>query len=70
MAGKARRKVTMMMRRWGSYPNGLVYASGRDAVMVEYWATPSYGAQTILLSRADARLLAKRINEYLDGTVK
>ena len=58
-----------MRRDFASYPNGYVNTADGDLIQVVYFERPSY-PQTLTLSRKDARLLAKRINQCLDGTVK
>lgn len=49
------------------YPNGYVNTGPDDEIRVTYFLHPG-DAQTFFLSRKDARLLAKRINECLDET--
>lgn len=61
--------TTWFMRQVSVYPNGYVTTHEGDLVGVYYF--DSFGdAQTILLRRRDARLLAKRINQCLDDTRK
>lgn len=58
-----------MRRDVGSYPNGYVHTLEGELVSVTYFERPGY-AQSLILSRKDARLLAKRINQCLDGSVR
>lgn len=51
------------------YPNAYVNTGQDDEIRVTYFLHEN-DAQTFFLSRRDARLLAKRINECLDATVK
>jgi len=62
---------TSWLLRWPptEYPNGYVLTSEDDEIRVTYFEHEQ-DAQTIWLSRKDARLLAKRINQCLDATVK
>lgn len=59
---------------WGLRPKGNVgYVRTAGAEAIQIVAAPlgrdlSFGAQVIEISRKDARLLAKRINQCLDGT--
>jgi hypothetical protein len=49
------------------YPNGYVSTSEGDEIRVTYFMREDY-PQTIFMTRRDARLIAKRINECLDRT--
>lgn len=53
----------------GAYPNGYVRTAIDDCIQVAYFERAGY-PQSLILNRRDARLLAKRINQCLDGTVK
>jgi hypothetical protein len=62
---------TSWFLRWpvSEYPNGYVLTTYEDEIRVTYFETPDEVA-TLFLSRKDARLLAKRINQCLDATAK
>lgn len=51
------------------FPNSYVHTTADDEIRVTYFLNEN-DAQTFFLSRKDARLLAKRINQCLDATVK
>lgn len=68
-----RRPGTLWLLRWplvqrGS--NGSVRTLPDDYIGIGMWGDFRVGPQTLVLTRRDARLLAKRINECLDATVK
>jgi hypothetical protein len=50
--------------------NGSVRTMPDDYIGIGHWGDLRVGAQTLVISRRDARLLAKRINECLDATAK
>lgn len=59
------------LRDLSKYPNGYVRTTeADDGIELVYFTAPGAYAQVITMTRADARLLAKRINECLDSTVK
>ena len=57
----------MLRRPISSYPNGYVLTLEDDLIQVVYFEHANY-PQTMILSRRDARLMARRINECLDGS--
>jgi len=66
--GKHLPTVIWMMRRIGVYPNGWVETASDDRIAISYTHGIGHGVYRIELSRKDARLLAKRINQCLDDT--
>lgn len=50
--------------------NGYVKTLPDDYIGLSVWGDVRVGPSSLVLSRKDARLLAKRINECLDATVK
>lgn len=58
-----------MMRRPLTYPNGYVMTGTNDTIIIAYFESEN-DYQAIVLNRADARLLAKRVSQCLDRTVK
>jgi hypothetical protein len=64
---KRRRKNIMCALRLDKYPNAYISNADRNSVNVSYWYEKNNGAGFVL-SRRDARLLAKRINQFLDAT--
>ena len=58
-----------MRRDVGSYPNGYIQTADDDEIRVTYFMHEGY-PQTIFMTRRDARLIAKRINQCLDATAK
>ena len=50
--------------------NGSVRTLPDDYIGIGHWGDFRMGPQTLALSRKDARLLAKRINQCLDETAK
>jgi hypothetical protein len=50
--------------------NGSVRTLPDDYIGIGTWGDYRVGPQTLVLSRKDARLLAKRINQCLDRTAK
>lgn len=67
MEMKRRDNVLWSCRKFGVYPNGYARCDGNDslAVFVEPGDGRSYGLR---IDRKLARLLARRINQCLDGT--
>lgn len=61
--------TSWMMRTPGTYPNGYVRTLPGDRIQISYY-DHQHHPQTIMLDRQDARLLAKRVNQCLDETVK
>lgn len=51
------------------YPNAYVLTAPNDEIRVSVFESED-DAVTFYMSRKDARLLAKRINQCLDGTAK
>ncbi len=66
-----RAPYTSWLLRWppSIYPNGYVLTTDDDCIEVVYFERDGY-PQALILNRRDARLLAKRINQCLDETVK
>ena len=58
------------LRKFGATPNASVRTMPEDHIGIGHWGDLRLGPQTLTLSRKDARLLAKRINQCLDATVK
>ena len=50
--------------------NGSVRTMPDDYIGIGHWGDFKVGPQQMVLSRKDARLLAKRINQCLDKTTK
>ena len=50
--------------------NGYVRTLPDDYIGIGVWGDLRVGSGSLVLSRKDARLLAKRINQCLDGTAK
>lgn len=50
--------------------NGSVRTMPDDYIGIGHWGDLAIGPQALVVSRTDARLLARRINECLDATVK
>lgn len=50
--------------------NGLVKTTDDDYILVAFWDAERGVHEQMRLSRGDARLLAKRLNQCLDRTVK
>lgn len=59
-----------LTRRLGVYPQAQVTTAPNDMIDVMYFATAETAPQWIGLPRKDARLLAKRISQCLDATVR
>lgn len=59
-----------LLRKIGAATNGSVHTTEDDRIAVLYYGVSRPHPQSLLLSRRDARLLAKRLNECLDGTAK
>jgi len=59
-----------MLRRPGTYPNGHVRTASGDLIEVAYYFREDAEPEWFVLSRIEARLLAKRINQCLDETRK
>ncbi|HEX6684984.1 MAG TPA: hypothetical protein VF062_19500 [Candidatus Limnocylindrales bacterium] len=68
---KDRRPDASWLMRWPAsvYPNGYVRTAIDDLIQIVYFERDGQ-AQVLMLNRRDARLLARRINQCLDGTVK
>jgi hypothetical protein len=65
-----RKKMIAAMRVPGKYPNGHVVRSKDDDKICIHWQPDETGwrDQTLTrLSTRDARLLAKRINQFIDA---
>lgn len=53
-----------------TYPNGYVTTESGDEIQVVFSEREGSSPAAMYMSRRDARLLAKRINQCLDETVK
>ena len=62
--------VIWSLRRPGVHPNAWVRTADFDLIAIQHYSSPGDPGAVLLLSRKDARLLAKRINQCLDGTKK
>lgn len=58
------------LRHPGTYPNAWVRTIEGDRIEVTQVASADFALGRLVLSRRDARLLARRLNECLDATVK
>lgn len=58
-----------LLRHPGTYPNGYVLTRVNEEIRISFFDSEDFGNH-IFMSRQDARLLAKRINQCLDATVK
>jgi len=56
------------LRRPGVYPNILVGTMEGDLIQIVNFRHPGFVGGSLLMSRSDARLLARRINQCLDET--
>ena len=54
------------LRKSGVYPNGYVGRTEDDQIYIVYQQLEQ-SQEVILCSQADARLIAKRINQFLDN---
>ena len=61
--------TTWMLRVFGVTPNGVVRTTDDDRILIAVWDGKAE-ERVITVSRRDARLLARRINQCLDGTAK
>jgi hypothetical protein len=59
-----------ILRKIGAPTNGGVRTTEDDRISILYYGEDADRAQSIILSRKDARLLAKRINQCLDSTAR
>ncbi len=50
------------------YPNGEICTISTSDIMIASYPCKGVSVEPIILSRRDARLLAKRINQCLDAT--
>lgn len=57
-----------MLRKPGQYPNGEVNTTKDGNIMIGYIYAEGAGMNWQEISRLDARLLAKRLNQCLDAT--
>ena len=62
--------VIWSLRRPGVYPNAWVRTADFDLIAIQHCPSSGSPGPVLLLSRKDARLLAKRINQCLDRTKK
>jgi hypothetical protein len=62
--------IIWSLRGVGTYPNGYVRTTDDDGIHLVQVDTEDGPVQEMWLTRADARLLARRINECLDRTRK
>ena len=67
MRKKKDRENVLCALRLDGYPNAFISNADRDSVNVMYWYKENNGAGFVI-SRKDARLLAKRLNQFLDYT--
>lgn len=56
------------LRPLGTYPNGYVRTLEEDDIEIVHIEKERSPAEFLVMSRKDARLLAKRINQCLDKT--
>lgn len=61
--------IVWMLRYPTTSENGAVLTTEEDEILIQMWGS-DWGHQEMFVSRASARLLAKRINQCLDGTAK
>ena len=55
------------LRKLGKYPNGNIGRLPSDYVYISYGKDRKSISQSIICTQADARLIAKRINQFIDG---
>lgn len=58
-----------MLRPFGVTPNGVVRTTDDDRILIAVWDGRKE-ERVLTVSRRDARLLARRINQCLNATVK
>lgn len=66
--GKHRPSIIWLMRKVGTYPNAYVETVDKDRVAIAFLNREPIPSWAVELTRRDARLLAKRINQCLDET--
>jgi hypothetical protein len=63
-----RKNFICMLRKPNKYPNGYIARRDDDRITIFYNREESVcGGQFIVCTQADARLIAKRINRFLDN---
>jgi hypothetical protein len=58
------------LRPLGTYPNGYVRTDENDDIEIVHTESENCPTEFLVMSRRDARLLAKRINQCLDKTTR
>lgn len=66
---RAANTAWFVRRQVREYPNGYILTTPEDEIRITWFEHEDH-VDTIFLSRGNARLLAKRINQCLDETVK
>lgn len=66
---KHRPTVVWPTRRLGSYPQQYVRTADEQTLELSFHTEAEFAGWAVKLSRRDARMLARRINQCLDETV-
>ena len=62
-----KRKLFNKRLRWpGRFPNGHVSRDTDEDIVINYYRGPGYDRQLLILPQKCARLIAKRINQFID----
>ena len=64
---KKRKNIMCALRKSGDYPNGEVYRNSEDDIVITYTEGAGWPIKYICCSQADARLIARRINQFIDA---
>jgi hypothetical protein len=63
-----RKNFICMLRKYGLWPNGAIERDPEtDEVVISFYKGKNCGISFISCKQNDARLIARRINEFLDG---
>jgi hypothetical protein len=62
-----RKNIACMLRKFNTFPNGAVWRDDDDLIHISYRASDGGFIQGIVCSQADARLIARRINQFIDA---
>ena len=62
-----RKNIICALRKLGVYPNGEIYRNSDDEIIITYTYEKGWPTKYICCTQADARLIAKRINQFLDA---
>jgi len=61
-----RKNIMCALRKSGEYPNGEVCRNSDDDIIITYTGGAGWPTINICCTQADARLIAKRINQFID----